>query len=108
MLEKEPGLSPKDVEDRIKSASRPGPDALTNVYGAGVIDPLGVLTTAGYSPKTTTSSQQAPERKTPQDPYLYAMIATGIIALVSVILFAAFGTNKLTQQLSTQKRNQKK
>lgn len=108
MLEKEPGLTPKDVEDRLKSASRPGPDALTNVYGAGVIDSLGVLTTAGYSPKTTTSSQQAPEKKTPQDPYLYAMIATGIIALISTILFAAFGTNKLTTQLSTHKRNPKK
>lgn len=100
MLERDPSLTPKDVEDRLKAAARPGPDALVNVYGAGVVDALGVLTTAGYAQKYPSSSQQAPERKDPVNEHLPAIIAVLSLLLISAIVLGVFATSRFTAQLS--------
>lgn len=100
MLEKDPSLTPKEVEERLKAASRPGPDSLTNILGSGAIDALGVLTTAGYATEQGNHNQEAEPKEEPISPHAKAIIATGIITGLAIILFAALGTSTLTNNLN--------
>ena len=100
MLEKDPSLTPKEVEERLKAASRPGPDSLTNIFGSGAIDAIGVLTTAGYATEQGNHNQEADPKEEPISPHAKAIIATGIITGLAIILFAALGTSTLTNNLN--------
>lgn len=104
MLEKDPSLTPKQVEERLKAASRPGPDSLTNILGSGAIDALGVLTTAGYATEHGDNSQEAEPKKEITGPHVVAIISTGIIATLSLILFAGFSANNITNQINANKK----
>lgn len=100
MLEKDPSLTPKEVEERLKAASRPGPDSLVNIFGSGAIDSLGVLTTTGYATEQGKSSQEAEPRKDRISPHIHAIIAAGIISALAITLFAALGTTTLVNNIN--------
>lgn len=100
MLEKDPSLTPKEVEERLKAASRPGPDSLINIFGSGAIDALGVLTTTGYATEQGKSSQEAEPRKDRISPHIHAIIAAGIISALAITLFAALGTTTLVNNIN--------
>lgn len=108
MLEKDPSLTPKEVEERLKAASRPGPDSLTNIFGAGAIDALGVLTTTGYATEQGQHSQEAEPKKDTIIPHITAIISTGIIATLSLILLAGLGTTQITNQINPQNKTSRK
>ena len=100
MLEKDPSLTPKEVEERLKAASRPGPDSLVNIFGSGAIDALGVLTTTGYATEQGKSSQEAEPRKDRISPHIHAIITAGIISALAITLFAALGTTTLVNNIN--------
>lgn len=100
MLEKEPQLTPHDIEDRLKASARPGPDNIVNIYGAGAVDSLGVLTTAGYASKLPTHTASVTKDNEEISPETIAAIGVGIIILVCIVMMSVLGASRLTRQIS--------
>lgn len=104
MLEKDPSLTPKQVEERLKASARPGPDSIVNIYGAGAIDALGVLTTAGYATERGSHAREAdPETRT-LTPHAAAIFATGVAAAIALLLLAGLSATNVSRTLTSNRK----
>lgn len=105
MLERNPDLKPDDVEFILKHTARPGPSNITNIVGAGVVDPVAALTNTGYpQDPDKVGYTAAPERIVPGDPYIWAKGVVGAIGILSVIVLTALATRHLTNNVSKTKK----
>lgn len=93
------------MEFILKHTARPGPSNITNIVGAGVVDPIAALTNTGYPQDPDKVGYiAAPERIVPGDPYIWAKGVVGAIGILSVIVLTALATRNLTNNVSKTKK----